>query len=409
VDLLELSMTPMSEPSPGDGTQIWKITHNGVDTHTIHFHLFNVQLLNRVAWDNALRVPDANELGWKETVRVSPLQDTIVAMRPVTPTQSFSVPNSIRPIDPTMPLGATLTGMVAQGFQDPAGNPVPVVNHLVNYGWEYVIHCHLLGHEEMDMMHSMVIGARPGGSPTNLAAGYTPGRRGVNLTWTDNAVNETHFTVERATVATGPWTIVGRSPSSTGPTVGATAAYTDTTVERNTTYYYRVLGTNVVGDTTEYADPAIGFPQLALNTGPSNEVTITTTGAPAAPVNLVVQLGQPFAAVRTAQANASVTLTWSDNANSELSFRVERSPDSTFASYVTKIDVAPNPANGVTSFTDTIVNGGAALARNGTTYYYRVFAVNEFGDSAPSNVVSITIPAGPVLPYQYNFPCVGKQ
>ncbi len=29
----------------GDGTQIWKITHNGVDTHSIHFHLFNVQLL----------------------------------------------------------------------------------------------------------------------------------------------------------------------------------------------------------------------------------------------------------------------------------------------------------------------------------------------------------------------------
>ncbi len=27
-----------------DGTQIWKITHNGVDTHPIHFHLFNVQV-----------------------------------------------------------------------------------------------------------------------------------------------------------------------------------------------------------------------------------------------------------------------------------------------------------------------------------------------------------------------------
>jgi hypothetical protein len=37
------SMTPMS-PVLGDGTQIWKITHNGVDTHAIHFHLFNVQL-----------------------------------------------------------------------------------------------------------------------------------------------------------------------------------------------------------------------------------------------------------------------------------------------------------------------------------------------------------------------------
>ncbi len=70
---------------PGDGTQIWKITHNGVDTHPIHVHLFNVQLINRVAWDGALLPPDPNELGWKETFRVNPLEDTIVALRPTTP------------------------------------------------------------------------------------------------------------------------------------------------------------------------------------------------------------------------------------------------------------------------------------------------------------------------------------
>ena len=31
-----------------DGTQIWRIFHNGVDTHTIHTHLFHTQLINRV-------------------------------------------------------------------------------------------------------------------------------------------------------------------------------------------------------------------------------------------------------------------------------------------------------------------------------------------------------------------------
>ncbi len=56
-----------------DGTQIWKITHNGVDTHPIHVHLFDVQVLNRVGWDGIIRPPDANELGWKDTVRISPL------------------------------------------------------------------------------------------------------------------------------------------------------------------------------------------------------------------------------------------------------------------------------------------------------------------------------------------------
>jgi FtsP/CotA-like multicopper oxidase with cupredoxin domain len=127
----------------GDGTQIWKITHNGVDTHTIHFHLFNVQLVNRVAWDNALRPPDANELGWKETIRVNPLQDTIVALRPTISASSipFDVPNSIRPLDPYMSIGEVIPGGPT-GLKDPNGNPVTVANHLVNFGWEYVYIAH---------------------------------------------------------------------------------------------------------------------------------------------------------------------------------------------------------------------------------------------------------------------------
>ena len=40
-----------------DGTQIWKITHNGVDTHPLHWHLYDVQVLNRVTWDNIISPP----------------------------------------------------------------------------------------------------------------------------------------------------------------------------------------------------------------------------------------------------------------------------------------------------------------------------------------------------------------
>jgi len=108
----------------GDGTQIWQITHNGVDTHPIHFHLFNVQLINRVSWDGALLVPDANELGWKETVRVSPLEQTYVALRPVAPTQPFDLPTSIRLLDPTMPEGMALGGPPG-GFTDRILNRLP--------------------------------------------------------------------------------------------------------------------------------------------------------------------------------------------------------------------------------------------------------------------------------------------
>jgi len=106
----EILMDNLTAGAPvlGDGTQIWKITHNGVDTHPIHFHLFEVQLLNRVGWDGAIRLPDPNELGWKETVRISPLEDTIVALRPVASKQPFGLPDSIRPLDPTRPIGSTV-------------------------------------------------------------------------------------------------------------------------------------------------------------------------------------------------------------------------------------------------------------------------------------------------------------
>ena len=113
-----LKVTPIS--STTDGTQIWKLTHNGVDTHPIHFHMFNVQLINRVTWDNPILQPDATELGWKDTVRVSPLEDTIVALRPIVPKIPFGVPDSARPLNPAMPLGNTA------GFNniDPLGNAI---------------------------------------------------------------------------------------------------------------------------------------------------------------------------------------------------------------------------------------------------------------------------------------------
>src|SRR5659263_293495 len=73
----DVQITPISKAD--DGTQIWRFTHNGVDTHPIHFHLYDVQVLNRVTWDNIIIPTEPSELGWKDTVRISPLEDTIIA------------------------------------------------------------------------------------------------------------------------------------------------------------------------------------------------------------------------------------------------------------------------------------------------------------------------------------------
>ena len=207
----DLKVQPIS--SAADGTQIWKITHNGVDTHPIHWHLYDLQLLNRVTWDNIVQPPEPTELGWKDTIRISPLEDTIVAIRPIIPKFDVAggfteeLPNSVRPLDPMMPLGSTM------GFNntDAFGNPTdPIINEMVNFGWEYVFHCHILSHEEMDMMRPVSV-AMPPRAPSDLA-GTIEGKgskQSVVLTWVDNSITETSFTVKRALTADGPWTCRG--------------------------------------------------------------------------------------------------------------------------------------------------------------------------------------------------------
>ncbi len=140
--VLQNLVDPPTETVHNNGVQIWRVTHNGVDTHPVHFHLFDVQVINRVGWDGFMRLPDPNELGWKDTVRISPLEDTIVALRPKTPTVPFALPDSIRPLNPSQPIGSMV------GFSQidtNTGGPISPLqtNQFYNYGFEYVWHCHI--------------------------------------------------------------------------------------------------------------------------------------------------------------------------------------------------------------------------------------------------------------------------
>jgi FtsP/CotA-like multicopper oxidase with cupredoxin domain len=171
--VLQNYVDPATEIVTNGVPQIWKITHNGVDTHPVHFHMFEVQVLNRVGWDGFIYLPDPNELGWKDTVRISPLEDTIVALRPVAPTAlPFTIPDSVRPLNPAFPIGATnLTHPSTLGVQgvnfsdlDPTTAQAvvpPTSNDLTSFGWEFVWHCHILSHEEQDMMRSIIFTPGP--------------------------------------------------------------------------------------------------------------------------------------------------------------------------------------------------------------------------------------------------------
>jgi spore coat protein A len=129
-------MDPVTEIAHNGETQIWNIFNLTGDTHPVHFHLVNVLVISRAPFDavtpdftsiGAARPPDPNELGWKETVRMNPGEVTTVIMQ-------FNAP------DPA----------VIQPWIQFATSPR-------TGGYEYVWHCHILDHEEHDMMRSLVV------------------------------------------------------------------------------------------------------------------------------------------------------------------------------------------------------------------------------------------------------------
>ena len=251
-----LATTPIG--ALNDGTQIWKFTHNGVDTHAVHFHLFNLQLVNRVGWDGAIKPPNDNELGWKETIQMNPLEDAIVALRPIAPTNHpFKIPNSVRLLDPTQPQSGTMRFTNI----NPLGNPVTVTNEMTNFGWEYVDHCHLLGHEENDMMRPMCCAVAPE-APTGLTATHVTG--GIRLNWTNNALNTTSLTIQKSLTSAFTTFITITPPSPTAVT------YTDTTGTPGTRYYYRIIASNNVGIIMATGVPVTGYPSMLANSTPSN-------------------------------------------------------------------------------------------------------------------------------------------
>ncbi|MCB0052514.1 MAG: hypothetical protein KDE24_23555, partial [Caldilinea sp.] len=136
------------------------------------------------------------------------------------PKAPFGLPDSIRPLNPMMPLGAT------GGFNnvDTNGNPIVpgIVNQIVNFGWEYVWHCHILSHEEMDMMRPIILNALKSlpAKPNPVTADASlpaPGQSQVALTWQDptppipanwgNPANEIGFKIERS-ASRGPYTLI---------------------------------------------------------------------------------------------------------------------------------------------------------------------------------------------------------
>jgi hypothetical protein len=183
-------------------------------------------------------------------------------------------------------------------------------------------------------------------APTNLAA-TAVSKSQINLSWTDNATNETGFRIERCKGSTCTnFALIA--------TVGANVTgYADTGLTADTSYSYRARAYNAAGDSAY-----------------SNTATAVTQAAPAllaAPTNLIA----------TVIFKSQINLSWTDNATNEDGFLIERCTGAGCTNFAQIATVAVN----ITSYSNT------GLTAN-TTYRYRVRAYNASGTSDYSNIAT---------------------
>ena len=191
-------------------------------------------------------------------------------------------------------------------------------------------------------------GTIPPSAPTNLiATPINPNR--IDLSWKDNSTDEDGFRIERKTGTAGTYAEI--------TTVGVNAtSYQDNTASANTPYYYQVRAHNSAG--------------FSAYSNEANATTPAVATPPATPQNLTAAAG-----------NSKVTLKW--NKNTESDFLRYRVYGGTSANPKTKID---STAGGTTDTIKAIPG-----LNNGTTYSFRITAVNNAGlESGFSNEVNAT-------------------
>ncbi len=187
------------------------------------------------------------------------------------------------------------------------------------------------------------------GAPSGLAAELTILAK-VRLSWTNAVGNSGSIRVLRRVGTSNHYTEIA--------TLAADAVtYTDVgiTVVPGTVYSYRVIA---------YESDA--------NYSQSSEISISET-LPAAPTSLRADLS----------STAGITLTWTDNANNEDEFVIQRMTNPGTYADLTPTVAAKTGTGGTVTFLDEDLTPG-------NTYIYRVCSSNALGSSAYSNEVTVS-------------------
>jgi subtilisin family serine protease len=191
--------------------------------------------------------------------------------------------------------------------------------------------------------------AAPSAMGANAVAADT-----INLKWNDNSDNEIRFEIFRSLYSSSGFSKIGELKKDYEE--NDVEYYQNKGLSPNTTYYYRVRAYNTSG--------ASSFSNTCSARTFSNE-------PPAKPQNLTARAVSP----------SLITLSWSDVANEE-GYKIDRKKaDGIWQPLASKL-------KDQTSHNDPNVE-------DGTLYYYRVRAFNDYGYSPWSNAASAVTPLEP--------------
>jgi len=264
-----------------------------------------------------------------------------------------SVPAGINNLDAKVEL-LDANGNEVVSWQDPAGSYDALLVATVPSGsYRLMVGSHgAYGDVGNYLISGVVV---PPGSvltpPTDLSA-QAVGPNQIQLTWDDNAVDETGYQIERA-LDGADWMMIAQVDADS-------AFYADVGLDPATIYNYRVTAVQGIA-ISEYTNEASAATWPAMPMGPT-ELQVA------------------------AVAFDQIHLTWHDHADNETGFVVEHSVNG-----VDWLEIARPLAN-LTSYDDGGLNAT-------TTYMYRVRAVNGRTASDDSNLASTaTLAATPNAP-----------
>lgn len=177
----------------------------------------------------------------------------------------------------------------------------------------------------------------------------------VVLSWTDQSANESGFEIERA--------LDGEAFRILQQTGANIESFSDTTVIQGEIYVYRVRAyndsTRSPYSNTVYADTNVNPQTVPTAPGPLQASNVATT---------------------------TLDLSWVDNSDNETGFEIQRSMSSDF----TDADTLTADANEISYPDDGLTPD--------TTYYYRLRAFNDIGDSEYTETLEVKTDALPELP-----------